>query len=144
MIYEANEQEVPLDKEINFIKNYIDLQKLRTKNPDSVTLHIKGQIKEQKVAPLILIVFIENAFKHGVKGDTINQFIRINIVVTDTEIQFFSENNIGHVDDTDQSDYKGLGLENVKRRLELLYHENHDLRMAQSPDTFIVELKILL
>lgn len=144
MIYEATEQKVPLEKEIDFIKNYIDLQKLRTKNPDSVTLNIKGKIKDQKIAPLILIVFIENAFKHGVKGDTINQFIRINMIVTDTEIQFYSENNIGRVDDTDQNEYKGLGLENVRRRLELLYHENHDLKMAHTPDTFVVELKILL
>ena len=144
MIYESNEQEVPLEKEIDFIENYIDLQKLRTKNPDSVNLHVEGQIKDQKVAPLILIVFIENAFKHGVKGDTINQFIRINIVVTDTEIQFYSENNIGLVDDTDQNEYKGLGLENVKRRLELLYNENFDLNMARTPDTFIVDLKILI
>ena len=109
-----------------------------------MTLNIKGEIKDQKIAPLILIVFIENAFKHGVKGDTINQFIRINIIVTDTDIKFFSENNIGKVDDTDQNEYKGLGLENVKRRLELLYPENHDLNMAHTPDTFVVELKILL
>jgi len=144
MIYESNEHEVDLNKEIDFIKNYIDLQKLRTKNPDTITLNINGEIKEQKLAPLILIVFIENAFKHGVKGDTVNQFIRINITVSDTEIHFFSENNIGIVDETENNEYSGLGLENVKRRLELLYHENHELKLSETSDTFIVELKILL
>lgn len=144
MIYESNEQGVELKKEINFIKDYIDLQKLRTKNPDSVILNITGDIKDQKIAPLILIVFIENAFKHGVKGDTVNQFIRINITVLETEIQFFSENNIGQVDETEQDEYKGLGLENVKRRLELLYNEHHDLKLSKTSDTFIVELKLLL
>ena len=144
MIYESNEQGVELKKEIIFIRDYIDLQKLRTKNPDSVKLNITGDIKDQKIAPLILIVFIENAFKHGVKGDTVNQFIRINIKVTDSEIQFFSENNIGHVDETEQHEYKGLGLENVKRRLELLYNENHDLKLSKTSDSFIVELKVLL
>lgn len=144
MIYESNEQGVDLNKEIDFIKNYIDLQKLRTKNPDTITLNINGEIMEQKLAPLILIVFIENAFKHGVKGDTVNQFIRINITVSDTEIHFFSENNIGIVDETENNEYSGLGLENVKRRLELLYHENHELKLSETSDTFIVELKILL
>jgi len=144
MIYESNEQGVELKKEINFIKDYIDLQKLRTKNPDSVIINISGDIKDQKITPLILIVFIENAFKHGVKGDTVNQFIQINITVSDTEIQFFSENNIGRVDETEQDEYKGLGLENVKRRLELLYNENHDLKLSKTSDTFIVELKLLL
>jgi len=73
MIYESNEQGVALEKEIRFIEDYIDLQKLRTKNPDAVKYRIKGKVKDQKIAPLILIVFIENAFKHGVKGDTVNQ-----------------------------------------------------------------------
>jgi LytS/YehU family sensor histidine kinase len=144
MIYESNEQGVELKKEINFIKDYVDLQKLRTKNPDSVILNITGDIKDQKIAPLILIVFIENAFKHGVKGDTVNQFIRINVTVLNTEIQFFSENNIGQVDETEKDEYKGLGLENVKRRLELLYNENHDLKLSKTSNTFIVELKLLL
>jgi LytS/YehU family sensor histidine kinase len=144
MIYESNEQGVSLKKEIDFIKDYIDLQKLRTKNPDAVTMHITGDIKDQRIAPLILIVFVENAFKHGVKGDTVNQFIKINITVSDAEIQFFSENNIGQVDETELSEYKGLGLENVKRRLELLYKENHDLKLSKTSDTFIVELKVLL
>lgn len=144
MIYESNEQGVKLNKEIDFIKNYMDLQKLRTNNPGTVTLDITGRVKNQKIAPLILIVFIENAFKHGVKGDTVNQFIRISINVSDTEIHFVSENNIGHVDETENSEYNGLGLENVKRRLELLYNENYELKLSETSDTFIVELKILL
>jgi len=144
MIYESNEQLVALQKEIDFIRNYIDLQKLRTQNPESVKLQINGTIKEQKIAPLILIVFIENAFKHGVKGDTINQFINIHINVSNSEIQFVSENNAGLVDETEGHAYKGLGLENVKRRLELLYHENHELTISKSDGTFSIELKIKL
>jgi LytS/YehU family sensor histidine kinase len=142
MIYESNEQDVELQKEIDFIKNYIDLQKLRTKKPDTVKLHIDGDIKDQKIAPLILIVFIENAFKHGVKGDTVNQFIHIDIHVTDSEIHFVSENNLGQVDETENNDYKGLGLENVKRRLELLYHDNYELNLSSTLESYIVDLKI--
>jgi len=142
MIYESNEQGVELKKEIDFIENYIDLQKLRTKNADAVKLHIDGQVTDQKVAPLILIVFIENAFKHGVKGDTVNQFIHIDLKVTEREIYFTSENNLGIVDETENNEYKGLGLENVKRRLELLYHDNYELKLSRTPETFIVDLKI--
>jgi sensor histidine kinase YesM len=142
MIYESNEPEVRLEKEIRFVKDYIDLQKLRTRNPDTVKLNIRGDIKDQKIAPLILIVFIENAFKHGVKGDTVNQFIHIDLVVSDKEIDFKSENNLGHVDETENNEFRGLGLENVKRRLELLYKENYILNLSRSVNTYLVELKI--
>jgi len=142
MIYESNEQGVALEKEIYFIENYIDLQKLRTKNPDAVKLNIHGKANDQKIAPLILIVFIENAFKHGVKGDTVNQFINIDIQVTDGEIHFVSENNLGTVDETEGNEYKGLGLDNVKRRLELLYRENYNLNLSRTTDMYIVDLKI--
>jgi LytS/YehU family sensor histidine kinase len=142
MIYESNEQVVDLEKEIDFIKNYIDLQKLRAKNPETVKLNIIGTIKDQKIAPLILIVFIENAFKHGVKGDTVNQYIIIDIEVEDGYVHFVSKNNIGSIDETENSEYKGLGLENVKRRLELVYHENYTLNLSKSTHTFKADLKI--
>jgi LytS/YehU family sensor histidine kinase len=144
MIYESNEQNVPLKNEIDFIENYIDLQKLRTKNPDVVSLNIQGEVKDQKVAPLIFVVFIENAFKHGIKGDTVNQFINIDIQVLNNELHFTSENNTGLVDETEDSEYRGLGLENVKRRLELLYHENYDLKLSRTSHVYIVDLKIKL
>jgi sensor histidine kinase YesM len=142
MIYESNEQRVPLKKEISFIQNYIELQKLRTKNPRAIKINIDGKVKDQKIAPLILIVFIENAFKHGVKGDTVNQFIHIDLQVSESEIHFVSENNAGSVDETENNEYQGLGLDNVRRRLELLYHENYDLDLSKSSDTFTIDFKI--
>lgn len=144
MIYESNEQLVSLEKEIQFIGDYIDLQKLRTKNPDAVKLHIEGLIGGQRIAPLILIVFIENAFKHGVKGDTVNQFIDLELTVADQDIHFICKNNLGSVDETENSEFKGLGLDNVKRRLELLYSENYELKLSRTSVMFIVDLKIKL
>ena len=144
MIYESNEQMVPLEKEMQFIEDYIDLQKLRSKNPETVRFHIEGLIGDQRIAPLILIVFVENAFKHGVKGDTVNPFIDMELIVADQDVHFICRNNLGSVDETENLEYKGLGLDNVKRRLELLYRENYDLKLSRTSDMFIVDLKLKL
>jgi len=144
MIYESNERLVNLEKELDFISNYIELQKLRIHNPNLVEFLIEGEVTDQQVAPLIFIVFIENAFKHGIKGDVQNQFVRINMVVTKKEIDFFVENNRGFSDEMEDSKYKGLGLENVIRRLELVYPNKHQLEIESTDETYIVKLMIKL
>ena len=144
MIYESNEKFVDIQNELEFIYNYIDLQKLRIQNPDLVEYTIDGKVTIQKIAPLILVVFIENAFKHGIKGDIQLQFIRINIIVKENEIDFKIENNKGVSDDVEQDKYKGLGLENVKRRLELMYPGKHYLAISNNNDKFMVRLVLQL
>lgn len=144
MIYESNEKLVDLQSEVEFIYNYIDLQKLRIQNPESVKYNVQGPITNQKIAPLILIVFIENAFKHGIKGDIEYQFIQISLKVTQNEIDFRIENNRGVSDDVGDDKYKGLGLENVKRRLELMYPRKHELVISDNNDKFMVRLVLQL
>lgn len=140
MIYESNESLVDLKKELLFIENYIDLQKLRTKDSKAVIFNVEGNVDDQKIVPLILIVFIENAFKHGMKGDTKNQFVHIQFTIENNRLKFTAENNLGSIDEVEDDRFKGLGLENVKRRLELLYKGRYHLDITQSVTSFKVKL----
>ncbi|MES1220686.1 MAG: hypothetical protein ABUT20_34620, partial [Bacteroidota bacterium] len=95
-----------------------------------------------RIAPLMLITFLENAFKHGAKGDIKQTFIKLEIEVRGHKLNFRLENNKGFIDDVEKTDYKGLGLENVKRRLELIYPNRHKLLVTEKEDSFMVELEI--
>jgi sensor histidine kinase YesM len=140
MIYESNAEKVELQKELDFIKKYIDLQKLRTNAANAVKYTETGAVDTQMVAPLIFIVFIENAFKHGLKGDTKNQFLNIRFDISVREIVLLIENNRGKSGELEQEGYKGLGLENVKRRLELMYPRRHYLAISENHDKFMIRL----
>jgi len=144
MIYESNESFVDLGKELVFIENYIDLQKLRTKDAEAVNFKVDGVIEGQKVVPLIFIVLIENAFKHGMKGDTKNQYVHIQFAVEKDKLELIVENNAGIIDDVEDERFKGLGLENVKRRLDLLYRDRYRLDIDHSENSFTVKLAITL
>jgi sensor histidine kinase YesM len=144
IIYEANTDYVDLSKEINYLKDYIELQKLRTDNRSTINFEIKGNIESVKVAPLLFFPLVENSFKHGVKGSTGKTFVNIELLVNDSEIIFNIENNKGIIDNVEKKEYKGIGLENVKKRLEMTYPGKHEFLIINKEDTFKVELKIKL
>lgn len=144
MLYEANEDKVSLKNELHFLKNYFELQKLRSDNRSEIKLTITGEIKKQQIAPLLFLPFIENSFKHGVKGDPEGGFTRVNINVTGEEIQMDVINNKGKIDKVEKNNFQGLGLQNARRRLELLYPQKHDLSVKDLEDSFEVKLKIAL
>ena len=97
---------------------------------------------EQKIAPLLLITFVENAFKHGAKGSTGKAFIKIKLTADRNTINFRVENNIGVVDKAANDDPGGVGLDNVKRRLELIYPQRHQLRIDNNDQIFSVNLQL--
>src|SRR4030095_8023773 len=97
-----------------------------------------------KIAPLLLITFLENAFKHGAKGDSANTFIRLDIKVEKNKLNFSVENNKGIIDEVNTGEHNGLGLENVKRQLVLLYPGKHVLNIKDQPDRFTVALQLSL
>ena len=142
IIYEANTDYVDLSKEINYLKDYIDLQKLRTDNRATIKFEINGSLDKVKVAPLLFFPLVENSFKHGVKGSTGKSFVNIELLVDDTNIKFNIENNKGIIDNVERKEYKGIGLDNVKKRLEMTYPDRHELSIINKEDTFKVELKI--
>lgn len=142
IIYEANTDFVDLYKEINYLNDYIDLQKLRTDNRATIKFEIVGSLDKVKVAPLLFFPLVENSFKHGVKGSTGKSFIDIELLVDNACIRFTIENNLGLIDNVEKKEYKGIGLDNVKKRLEMTYPEKHEFSIIKNDDTFKVELKI--
>ena len=143
-LYESKEDLVPLAKEIQVLKDYIALQKIRSDEQLKVEAVFEDDVKQQKIAPLLLITFLENAFKHGAKGETGTTFINLEISLTGNLLNFLLENNKGTVDIIEKTDHKGLGLENVKRRLELIYPGRYDLSIRDKGNSFTVNLQLQL
>jgi beta-galactosidase beta subunit len=142
MLYESDESKVSLDKEIEYLRSYIDLQMIRFGTDVKVTFDAANSSPDNMIEPMLLIPFVENAFKHGLGmiKDT-----EINIVLKGTrhELEFHVKNKFGAVaEEKDKS--SGIGLQNVKRRLNILYGDNHTLKITGSPDTFIVDLNLTL
>ena len=136
MLYESNDNKVSLDKEIRYLENYIELQKLRFKNSASVTMIVEGDPQNKYIMPLILISFVENAFKHGIATDPhnpINICLKINLGKL-----YFSIHNLKNNHNKDQT--VGIGLANVKRRLELFYKNQYRLEIENGSSLFSCEL----
>jgi len=144
MLYESNDSTVPIKKELTCIKNYIELQKLRSGTEASISYDFTGKIEDQRIAPLLFLPFIENGFKHGVKGETLGGFINIRIELDDKELYFSIENNKGLVDEVEKEQGKGIGLQNAKRRLELIYPDRHLLEIEDKENIYRVKLKLIL
>jgi len=143
-LYESREDLVPLSKEIHVLNDYIALQKIRSDEKLKIKTEMEEDHGQQKIAPLLLIAFVENAFKHGAKGSTGDVFINIKLTAAQNTINFRVENNKGVVDETAKEDHGGLGLDNVKRRLELIYPQKHKLLIENNNKTFLVQLQLQL
>ena len=143
-LYESREDLVPLSKEIHVLNDYIALQKIRSDEKLKIKTEMEEDHGQQKIAPLLLIAFVENAFKHGAKGSTGDVFINIKLTTAQNTINFRVENNKGVVDEAGKDDHGGLGLDNVKRRLELIYPQRHKLLIENSDKFFLVQLQLQL
>jgi two-component system LytT family sensor kinase len=136
MLYDTNEK-VPLQKELDYINKYIELQQMRFEQAVPVQVTLTGNTDKASIPPLLLIPFVENAFKHGDLKNS--QPIVVNLSVDDKGIRFHSSNAVGH----HQKDASGgIGLENVRRRLELLYPGKHTLQVQQTATIFDIQLEI--
>jgi len=140
MLYESNDNKVALEKELQYLQNYIDLQKIRFGNKASIDFKIEGEVGEQRIVPLLLIAFIENAFKHGVGNDAAAA-IQLLIRIDATSLYFFIKNK-KHANNRDAAG--GIGLSNVKRRLDLLYPRKYSLEIRDEIDTYTCELSLVL
>ena len=144
MLYESNVEQVPLRQELRFMDNYIELQRLRSDRRSRIDYRKKGNPSGKNIAPLLFLPFIENAFKHGIKGDPSGGYVRIRLEILNDAVDLYVENNRGKVDKVEKGDYNGIGLSNVKRRLELLYPGHYDLDIRQEERTFSVRVKLEL
>ncbi|MBP1841191.1 sensor histidine kinase [Formosa algae] len=141
MLYQADNDFVKLSDELDYIQNYLKLQRLRIARNQDVTLNIRGSVLQQKIRPLLLISFIENAFKYGTdfKGNT---FVCIEINVNGNDLNFKSINLIGNRKQDPEN--SGIGLQNTKERLQLLYPNQHKLEIEEVSNQFIVHLNLNL
>ena len=140
MLYECNDNKVDLVKELQYLENFIDLQKIRFAGKAYIDYKIVGNIGEQQIVPLLLITFIENAFKHGVANNPLTP-IKLLIEVDDGHLLLYIQNK-KHNNNRDASG--GIGLNNVKRRLNLLYPGKYNLDIRDEENTYTVELSLVL
>jgi LytS/YehU family sensor histidine kinase len=143
MLYECKEKYVPLTKEIEQLNNFIKLNKLQIEERGIVNFKTENISSDYKIAPLILIIFIENAFKHSQSGQTDSIVIDIDIRLKGNILQFYSKNNFEATKTLDTVD-NGIGLENVKKRLQLLYPEKHKLTINDEGRSYEVNLSLEL
>jgi len=142
MLYETNEDYVFLEKEIEYIRNYFAIQKLQIAHNQNVELKIQGKMHQQVISPLLLISFIENAFKYSTDLSGATQ-IRIDIRVEENNLYFNCENSIGNRNGMPDKN-SGIGLQNTIDRLNLLYPKHHTLHINENQNTYRVELHLTL
>jgi LytS/YehU family sensor histidine kinase len=138
MIYESNTPTVALSKEVDYLTSYIELQKIRFKDGAYIELTLNGEIDNQKIVPLMLISFVENAFKHGVVTDPAEP-VKINIIANQKILHFSVVNKKNQQNKDAQG---GVGLTNVERRLQLIYPDRYKLNVVNSATHYTCELMI--
>ena len=144
MLYDCNGQSVELEKELEYIKNYIELQRMRLGKDQEIKLEIEGPSAGVEAPPLLFIPFVENAFKHGLKGDGQPAYAHIRFRIGESGIFFNIENDTAPPDKHLPRKGKGIGLENVKKRLQMLYPDRHDLIIYHDEKAFSATLNINL
>lgn len=143
VLYECDEEKIKLNNEINFLRHYIDFARLRVHNSDNIRLNVSiDKNYEFTIAPLIFLPFIENAIKHGLEIDSSTQ-INISLSTVKNTLIFSCKNNYAH-ELKNTKENGGIGLKNVKRRLNLIYPGCHDLQIYKDEKDFYVNLEIVL
>lgn len=143
MLYECNVPAVSLKKELDFLRNYIALEQLRYGDRLDMSVSISGDHEHKLIAPLLLIPFLENAFKHGTSEQLEQAWMHIELSVQGTTLKFKvinSRETMPH----EENYTGGIGLQNVQKRLQLLYPNKHDLRIVAGEETFMVMLNVEL
>lgn len=147
MLYEGDKRKVGIEEELEVVEKYISLEKIRYGNRLDVSYNVSGNTEGKEIPPMIIIPFIENTFKHGSSGQPENAWVNIQIDVDKNLLTMIVENSkiTETPDDSTETGYKeGIGLKNVKRRLDLLYGEQYELQITDGSDTFKVILKLQL
>lgn len=144
MIYESNHSRVLLSREIEYMQNYISLERLRLNNQIPIKFEVDGNIEDVWITPLIFITFLENAFKHGVTNNNPGAWVNVSIRLENKTCIYRVENSKIVNAQTDNGGKSGIGLQNVKRRLELSYPGHYQLDVDDKADSYSVELNLTL
>ena len=144
LLHDSQRDWISLETEIGYIRHYVELEKLRKPEGMDISLDIQGESNGKKIAPMLLIPFVENAFKHGMDNQSEGAWLHIGLVITPKSLHFRCDNSYSVSQGTILPEEGGIGLANVERRLALRYPKHHELKIDQQPDRFVVELEIKL
>lgn len=143
MLHESNTEAVLLDLELEFLRNYIDLESIRLTNKNFVSFEVKGKTQGIYIAPMLFIAFVENAFKHGT--DThMDKGLQLTVEVDGKQLHLVCKNRYNPSQPKKKVQYSGVGLELVKKRLGLIYPDQHNLEIKTQEEQFCVYLTINL
>ncbi len=142
LLHDAQRDLIKLETEVGYIRHYVELEKLRKPDDIDIQLTIKGEVNGLKIAPMLLIPFVENAFKHGTDSQSEDAWLHIDLVISAHTLYFRCDNSYIEPQGTALPEDSGIGLTNVKRRLALRYPHQHKLKIDQQADRFVVELEL--
>lgn len=145
-LYETKDEYIALDKELAFMRDYVDLEKIRHGDHATIDIHVTGNIEGHRIAPLLLIPFIENSFKHGVNAQFGPSWIEMNVNVAADRLDFVLRNNTPNPEERKYQLNKpgGIGLVNAQKRLSLLYPSKHALNTSLKDGVYEVSLTLYL
>ncbi|WP_026935043.1 sensor histidine kinase [Christiangramia echinicola] len=138
-IYDGEKDTVLLSEEITYLENYIELHKMRYHKAIDIQFNIETNDTDYEIMPLLFIILLENAFKHGVENLREHAYVHINLIASNNQVTFTIENNF---DATQDDPNTGIGIKNLKRRLELVYPKNHRLTMSKTDTIYYATLTI--
>lgn len=141
IIYECHSEKVWIEKEIEFLKSYIELEKIRFDDNLKISFSIQGDFKGKKIAPMILHTFVENSFKHGAGKTIASSWIDIDLNLISNLLNFQISNN---KTENKVRNPNGIGIENAKKRLQLLYPGKHKIEISDNEDSFVVFIEMEL
>lgn len=141
MLYDCKAEEVRMEKEVEIMKNYIDLERERYGNKIEISWSVEGDIKDKFISPLLLLPFLENAFKHGTSEQIEKAWLGVDISVTNDILKCKITNS---KNDYGLYNHNGIGISNVKKRLKFIYPGKHELKINDEGDFFVVSLMVNL
>ncbi len=141
IIYDSGAAKVAVDLEVDFIRNYVEIERIRHSAGIVIDLDVQGKIQNYQVEPLLLLPLVENAFKHGIENETNRGFVRIVLDISSMELTLQVENSMPVIPQPKQG---GVGLQNLHKRLELLYKHRYQLRVDNSESTYCTILTLKL
>lgn len=143
MLHDSNHPTIPLSREVEYMESYIELEKLRLNDELPIAFQVSlGGNESARIAPLILITFLENAFKHGIGNGSGKSWITISLQLQNNQLHYEVKNSKMQENEKTVTEASGIGLVNVRRRLELSYPKAHEITVLDTLDEYAVNLKI--
>lgn len=143
MLYDSKKTLISVEQELEYINHFIKLQKLRFGDRLDIVIQVFNNLDRVQIPPLLILPFVENCFKHGVSNELENCWIAIDFSVNEQELIIKIENSVPEQSyQNSEADKSGIGIENVRRRLEILYPEQYNLKVLASNETYLVILRL--